>query len=138
MSALHTKGTYLKYKTSGGSPDYTKLCDIVNYPDMGSTPNKIDSTTLSELVMKTSILGLQESPDLEFEAMYNPTDYRAVKALKGQKLDLKLAFGDGDEDGAFTWSGQVDVYATGGGVDEVRKMMVIASAETEIEFTEGA
>lgn len=138
MAALHTKGTYLKYKETSGGLDYTKLCDIVSYPDMGASPNKIDSTTLSELVMKTSILGLQETPDLEFEAMYTPAEYRAIRALRGKTLDLKLCFGDNDEDGAFTWKGQVDVYASGGGVDEVRKMMVIASAETEIEFTEGA
>ena len=42
--------------------------------------------------------------------------------------------GQDGEHGIFEWSGEIDVYATGGGVDEVREMTVVLSAETEIKL----
>ena len=40
----------------------------------------------------------------------------------------------GTADGNFTWKGEVSVFVNGAGVDEVRKMTVTCSAETEIAF----
>ena len=34
---ISTYKTYLMYKTSSASTEYTKLCDISEYPDLGST-----------------------------------------------------------------------------------------------------
>lgn len=129
--AILTAGTYLMYKASGGST-YTKLCDITSFPDMGSTPSKIDVTDLSATGMKKNILGLQEAPDLTFEANYDKTTFTTIKALEGTVQEFQLQFGTDGEDGKFTWSGKLIVYATGGGVDEARKMTIAISAETEI------
>ena len=129
--AINTSNTILSYKTSSES-EFSKLCDIVNYPDMGSAPSKLDSTTLTATTMKTSILGLQEAPDITFEANYEKTSYTQIKALKGQQLTFQLAFGEDGADGKFTWNGTVEVYVTGGGVDEVRKMNIVCSVESEI------
>lgn len=128
---LSTAGTYLMYKaTEAGS--YTKLCDILNYPDTGSPPNKLDTTDLSQKVMKTFIFGLQESPDLTFEANYDETIYATIAALNGT-YSIALYFGDNTgTDGKYGWTGGFDVYINGGGVDEVRKMTVVCSATTAI------
>lgn len=127
--AVSTATTTLKYGTDGIS--YSKLCDIVNYPDLGSSPSKLDTTDLSQSTFKTSILGLQEVPDLTFEANYDEATYATISALTGTKY-FKLEFGTAD--GAFTWQGQVSIYAMGGGVDEVRKMTITCSASTPIVF----
>lgn len=131
--ALSTAKTYLMYKGKDGTPaDFEMLCPITSFPDMGSTPNKLDTTDLSAEKFKTSILGLQETPDLTFEANYDKTLYAKIDALAGKTYTFELQFGADGADGKFDWDGQVTIYATGGGVDEVRKMTIITSAETEI------
>lgn len=112
---------------------YVKLVDITNYPDMGSSPSKLDTTTLTNVAFKSNILGIQELPDFTFEALYQLSDYSALVALQDKSLCLQLMFGTAD--GKFTWQGKLAVYATGGGVDEVRKMQITLSAETPIVVT---
>lgn len=127
--ATTTANTILKYSVDGTL--FNKLVDIVSYPDMGSAPSKLDSTDLSATKFKTSILGLQEVPDLTFEANYDKTAYDLISGLT-DVYELQLIFNDG-ADGGLEWSGQVSVFINGGGVDEIRKMTVTCSAETEIQ-----
>jgi len=128
--AITTAITTLNYKLLVGD-SYAKLVDIVSYPDMGSTPSKLDTTDLSQAVFKTSILGLQEVPDLAFECNYDEAKYNLLKGLNATYF-FELVFGTAD--GAFTWQGQISVFANGAGVDEVRKMTVTLSASTAITF----
>lgn len=136
--AVSTATTTLKYTTDlvtpFDTPAPTKLVDIINYPDMGSTPSKLDTTDLSASTFKTSILGLQELPDLTFECNYDETAYNTISQLNAT-YHFVLEFGTDGADGAFSWNGQIRVYANGGGVDEVRKMTVVLSASTAITFT---
>lgn len=132
--AISTAITTLLYSTDAGVT-YTKLVDIKSYPDMGGSPSRLDTTDLSAEKFKTNILGLQETPDLTFEANFDADAYVAIEALAGTSYPFKLEFGDGGEFGSFTWTGQVTVFANGGGVDEVRSMTIDISAETEIVFT---
>ena len=129
MGALSTAKTYLYYDVTG---TMTKLLDIIDYPDLGSTPTKIDTTDLSATQYKTSILGLQEIPDLTFSANYDKTIYDTVASLVGTPQSFELWFGDAGADGIFAWDGDIAIYVTGGGVDESRKMQVILSASTAI------
>jgi hypothetical protein len=128
--ALHTAKTYLFYES--GVAVFTKLVDIVGYPDMGSAPNTLDTTDLSAEKMKTKIRGLQESPDLTFECNYDEDAYDLIDGLADTKKKFQLHFGTGGADGKFQWEGTVSVFVSGGGVDEVRKMTVTCVAETEI------
>lgn len=128
--ALSTAKTYLYYDSTG-TPTWTKLVDIINYPDLGSTPSKIDTTDLSQDKYKTNILGLQESPDLTFEANYDEDAYELISALSGEQ-DFQLWFGEAGANGKFQWSGNVSIFVMGGGVDEARKMQVTLSASTPI------
>lgn len=129
--AINTSGTHLMYKVLVGD-SYTKLVDIVNYPDMGSAPSKLDITDLSAVTFKTSILGLQEVPDLTFECNYDYTTYTTIAALTADGYFFQLQFGTDGVDGAYSWEGQISIFASGAGVDEVRKMQVTLSAATEI------
>lgn len=113
---------------------YVKLVDIVNYPDMGATPSKLDTTDLSAQKYKTSILGLQDIPDLTFECNYDKTAYATISALTGSQF-FKLYFGTDGAEGIFAWKGKISIFASGAGVDEVRKMTITLSAETALTFS---
>jgi len=115
--------------TTAGST-FTKLVDIVSHPDMGSSPSKLDTTTQTETKVKTSILGLQDAPDLTFEANYTKTSFNAIELIEDDYLAFKLDFGNSN--GGFLWEGRLSVFVVGGGVDEVRKTTITSSAETEI------
>lgn len=127
--AVSSANTTLSYSPDGTT--YTKLLDITDYPDLGAAPNKIDTTDLSQTVMKTFVLGLQESPDLNFGANFDKTVYATIAALNAS-YHFKLEFGTAGADGAFTWQGKISIFANGAGVDESRKMTVALSAETPI------
>lgn len=130
--AVSTATTTLNYKVLVGDT-FSKLCDIINYPDLGSTPSKLDTTDLSQSTFKTSILGLQELPDLTFEANYDEDVYNTISELTANSYYFQLMFGTAD--GKFEWQGQIRVYANGAGVDEVRKMTITLSASTAITFS---
>lgn len=129
--ATSTAITTLLYSTTS-TGTFTKLVDIVSYPDLGGTPSKLDTTDLSATKYKTSILGLQEIPDMTFECNYDSAAYETIDALGNTTHFFKLEFGTAGANGIFTWSGQASVFVSGSGVDEVRKMSVTLSAETPI------
>lgn len=130
--ATNTSNTVLTYSTTSNGT-YNKLCDIVSYPDLGSAPSKLDTTDLTQTANKTSILGLADAPDLTFDCNYDETAFNTINTLGTTTIYFfRLSFGTND--GKFEWSGQVRVFANGGGVDEVRKMTVITSAATPVTF----
>jgi hypothetical protein len=129
--AVSTAITTLNYKATTEA-SYAKLVDIISYPDMGASPSKLDTTDLTQPKYKTSILGLQEVPDLTFECNYDETAYATIADLEGDELFFELAFGAAGANGSITRKGQVSIFINGGGVDEVRKMTVTCSASTPI------
>lgn len=137
LNIAFTNGTCLGLTPNATSANtlagvaYAKLVDILNYPDLGSAPSKLDTTTLSDPKYKTNMLGLQETPDFSFECNYDETKINTIAGLTGN-YGFQLVFGT--TDGQFTWNGQVQAFAVGGGVDEVRKMNVITSASSAVVF----
>jgi hypothetical protein len=129
--AINTAVTTLNYKLTD-IEEYASLVDIISYPDMGSAPSKLDTTDLTAETLKTSVLGLQDVPDLTFEANYDEAKYNTIAGLTASEYFFQLVFGTAD--GTFTWKGQVRIYTMGGGVDEVRKMTIVLSASTPIVF----
>lgn len=128
--ALSSAGTYL-FCDKTGAGTFTKLLDIINYPDMGSTPTRIDTTDLSQTEFMTNILGLQDTPDLTFEANYDATIYAEIRAMT-DKYDFQIHFGTDGVDGKFEWNGDIKIFIMGAGVNESRKMQVTISASTPI------
>lgn len=119
---------------------YTKLADIKSFPDLGGAPEMLETTTLSDS-METYITGVQSQDALEFELNYTKALYKTLKALEGESENYAVWFGgtgsgdtfvpDGSA-GKFKWTGQLSVWVTGGGVNEVVGMTVSISPSTEI------
>ena len=140
--AENTYGTYLMKGTGTGTITYSKLCDIKDYPDLGGSPEMLETTTLSDK-MQTFILGIQKSDSLEFTCNYDKTTYTTLKGLEGQELDLAIYFGGTEsggvvtptgDNGKFKFKGSLSVHLTGKGVNEVREMVITIAASTVIDF----
>lgn len=140
--AISTYKVYLMHKASA-SGDYAKLVDIKEFPDMGGTPEMLETTTLSDPI-QTFIKGIQtlDSSGLQFTANYDKTDFTTLKALESDN-DHQFAvwFGaatsgstdtpDGS-DGKFEFKGSLSVYPNGGGVNEVINMTISIAPSTPI------
>ena len=132
--ATSTYKTYLMYKPSGS---YTKLLDIKSYPDLGGSPELLETTTLSD-AMRTNILGIQSNDSMEFTCNYDKTKYTLIKGLSGTQ-QFAIFFGSetagSASDGTFYFSGEIDVHVNGGEVNAVREMTVTIAASTPISTT---
>lgn len=138
--AINTYKTALMKKGSGTS--YEKLVDIKSYPDLGGTPEMLETTTLSDKA-QTYIPGIDSTDALEFTANYTKADYEKLLALKGQEIELAVWFGGTESagvftptgaDGKFEFKGYVSVVATGGDVNAVREMTISIAPASTIEY----
>ena len=142
--AISTYKVFLmKGVTSEGTTTWSKLIDIKDFPDLGGSPELLETTTLSDK-MQTYIPGIQSLDALEFTANYTKTDYTSLKALEGTEADFAVWFGgtesaggvvtpDGSN-GKFKFKGALSVYASGGGVNEVVDMTITIAPSTPIEM----
>lgn len=123
--------TYKSFLMHEASSKWEKLIDIKSFPDLGGTPELIETTTLSDAAT-TNIMGIQSLDALEFECNYTLADYTRIQALAGQDLDFAVWLGNAGADGKFAFKGQLAVYVNGGGVNEVVNMTVSIAASTSI------
>lgn len=142
--AISTYKIFLMQSADGKST-WEKLIDIKDFPDLGGTPEMLETTTLSD-GMQTYIPGIQSLDALEFTANYNLEDYKKLKGMKGTEKHLAVWFGgteSGDTvtptgaDGKFKFKGQLSVYPVGGGVNEVVDMKITIAPSTPITLDEG-
>jgi hypothetical protein len=119
---------------------YGKLIDIKDFPDLGGAPEMLETTTLSDGA-QTYILGIQSQDALEFTANYTKSDYDTLKALEGTELDLAVWFGGTvangvatptGSDGKYEFKGELTVFISGGGVNEVVDMTISIAPKTVI------
>ena len=136
--------TYKVFLMKKGTSDYEKLVDIKDFPDLGGSPEMLETTTLSDK-MQTYIPGIQSLDALEFNANYTKDKYTELKALEGQELNLSVWFGGTEtandvtptgNDGKFNFKGQLSVFVVGGGVNEVVGMTVAIAPSTPITVGE--
>lgn len=139
--AISTYKVFLMKKGTGDT--YAKLVDIKDYPDLGGSPEMLETTTLSDK-MQTFIEGIQQLDALEFTANYTKADYETLKALEGTQTDFAVWFGATESqgvltpsgsDGKFSFKGTLSVFVNGGGVNEVVDMTITIAPSTII--TEG-
>lgn len=134
--------TYKVFLMKKGASTYEKLIDIKDFPDLGGSPEMLETTTLSDK-MQTYIAGIQSLDALEFTANYTKNDYTTVKALAdGTEHDFAVYFGGTEDsngevtptgtDGKFTFKGYLSVFVTGGGVNEVVGMTISIAPSTVI------
>lgn len=135
--AISTYKVFLMHKVSSS---YEKLIDIKEFPDLGGESEMLETTTLSDR-MQTYISGIQSLDALSFTSNYTLEDYKKLKALEGKSEEYAVWFGGteaGDTvtptgtDGKFKFTGQLSVYANGGGVNEVIGMTTSIAPSTPI------
>lgn len=135
--AISTYKIFLMKKTSD---TWGKLIDIKDFPDLGGSPELLETTTLSDK-MQTYIPGIQSLDALEFTANYTKADYTSLKALEGVENEYAVWFGGTESgetvtptgsEGKFKFTGALSVYASGGGVNEVVGMTITIAPSTPI------
>ena len=138
--------TYKIFLMQKNEDAWEKLIDIKEFPDLGGTPEMLETTTLSDK-MQTYIPGIQSIDALEFTSNYTLQDYKKLKALEGQDKEYAVWFGGteaGDtvtptgSDGKFKFNGQLSVFPVGGGVNEVVDMTITIAPSTPISLDEQA
>lgn len=136
--AISTYKIFLMKK--GDQSAYEKLIDIKEFPDLGGSPEMLETTTLSDS-MQTYIPGIQSLDALEFTANYTLADFTALKALDGVENNYAVWFGGTESggvltptgsDGKFEFKGQLSVFPVGGGVNEVVNMTITIAPSTPI------
>lgn len=141
--AISTYKVFLMESTDGRTT-WTKVIDIKDFPDLGGTPEMLETTTLSD-GMQTYIPGIQSLDVLEFTSNYTLEDYKKLKGMKGTEKHFAVWFGgteSGDTvtptgtDGKFKFKGQLSVYPVGGGVNEVVDMKISIAPSTPITMAE--
>lgn len=98
MNRLSANNTKISYKSTGDS--FTELEYLMEVPEFGGTPEKIDVTVLSDSVKKY-IPGIKDLGDLVFKFLYdNSTEQSNYRVLKGladanTTATFKLEYPDG-------------------------------------------
>ena len=132
--AISTYGISLMYKATDGDT-YTRLIPIKDFPDMGGTPELLEVTSLSDS-MQVYIPGIRSLDALEFTANYTLADFKKIKAMEGKDTAFAVWFGADGADGKFEFNGQISVFPTGGGVNEVVGMTISIAPSTPITMAE--
>lgn len=136
--------TYKIFLMMKKDTSYEKLIDIKDFPDLGGSPEMLETTTLSDK-MQTYIPGIQSLDALEFTANYTKEDFTNLKALEGVEHEFAVWFGGTEEanvltptgtDGKFQFKGQLSAFPVGGGVNEVVDMTVTIAPSTPISMAE--
>lgn len=136
--------TYKIFLMMKKDTSYEKLIDIKDFPDLGGSPEMLETTTLSDK-MQTYIPGIQSLDALKFTANYTKEDFTKLKALEGVEHEFAVWFGGTEEanvltptgtDGKFQFKGQLSAFPVGGGVNEVVDMTVTIAPSTPISMAE--
>lgn len=136
--------TYKIFLMMKKDTSYEKLIDIKDFPDLGGSPEMLETTTLSDK-MQTYIPGIQSLDALEFTANYTKEDFTKLKALEGVEYEFAVWFGGIEDanvltptgtDGKFQFKGQLSAFPVGGGVNEVVDMTVTIAPSTPISMAE--
>ena len=142
--AISTYKTYLMQgTTSQSTTTYTKLVDIVDFPDIGGSPESIDVTTLSDPNYR-QIPGIQTGDSMEFTCNYDQTTFSLLKTIEaaGQVGKYGVFFGgttssDYGSAGKFTFDARLTVHVQGAGVNEAVRMIVTLYVDSAIAFNAG-
>jgi hypothetical protein len=135
--AISSYKTFLMCKKESA---FEKLVDIKNFPDLGGSPEMLETTTLSD-GMQTYIPGIQSLDGLEFTANYDKTDFDTLKAMEGKEFDFSVWFGGTatggtvtptGENGKFDFKGYLSVFPVGGDVNAVVDMTISIAPSSPI------
>ena len=129
--------SFLMHKKEGA---YEKLVDIKNYPDIGGSPETLETTTLSD-AMQTHINGIQSSEAMEYTINYDSEIFDTIADMKGTEQEFAVWFGGTEEagivtptgdEGKFEFKGFISIRVSGKGVNEVREAVISIAPSTVI------
>lgn len=135
--AISSYQAYLMKGTGTGTLTYTKLVDIKEFPNLGGSPETLETTTLSDSA-RTYIDGLQDQEAMEFTCNYTKTDFTTLKGLEGTETNFAVWFGadssgqPNGNNGKFSFKAKPSVYVKGSGVNEVVDMVLTLIPTTVI------
>lgn len=146
--ASSTYKTFLMLGTTSGSGSsvtttYSKLIDIIDFPDIGGSAEQIDVTTLSDK-MRHYVNGVQQNESMNFTANYDKTDYTTLNTHVGQKKKYSVWFGGTESNGVVTPTGdlgkfdfeaEMSVFVNGAGVNQARTVTMTMALQSDIAFT---
>lgn len=133
--------TFLMHKKAEA---YEKLVDIKDFPDLGGSPEMLETTTLSDS-MQTYIEGIQSQDALEFTINYDLETYKTITAMKGVETDFSVWFGGSEagdvvtptgDEGKFNFKGYISIRVGGKGVNEVKEATISIAPSTPITLGE--
>ena len=143
--AISTFKAFLMKKGTSGET-YTKLIDIKSFPNLGGTPESLETTTLSDPA-RTYIPGIKSQEPLEFTANYTKDEYTALKALEGTEAPYAVRFGGTESagevtptgsDGKFEFNGTLSVSVNSGDVNAVVGMTISILPSSPVEMSSGS
>lgn len=128
-SALN--GSKLEYKENS---TYKQIYGLANIPDIGGTPNRIDTTDLDNTKFETSILGLQPALQLDFDFnMEDPSATANIKLVSDMEdtekvYDFRLTYKNGI---TVDFSSEVRTTLVGGASGDLSKFTLHLAPESE-------
>ena len=138
--AMNSYGVFLMQEKAGSSGQFEKLVDIKDFPDIGGTPEMLETTTLSNRG-RTYIPGIDNNDNMEFTVNYTLDDYKKLKALKGKKTKFGIWIGGSESEGTITptgsegkwdFDGYLSVTVKGADVNKVLEMTVSIAPASDI------
>ncbi|MEZ7758047.1 phage tail tube protein [Granulicatella adiacens] len=131
-------GITLKYGESEEAVN-SLIPELKEVPSLGTTPEKVENTTLSDKVKKYE-QGIGDAGELEYKLKYlnkdaNSTYRKMRKFMEGGKVVFfEQEYPDGTK---VKFSGQVSVEISGGGVNAVIETTLKITLRSELVFTDG-
>lgn len=133
-------GATLSYKEKGGTGDYVNLPGLKELPEMGTDPEKVDNTCLTDK-NKQYENGIGDAGDMKYKFKYDNTSatspFRVMRAA--QAANKVLSFKETLADGSVAeYDAQVSVKRTGGGVNGVIEFDLSMAVQSNFTFTDPA
>lgn len=135
MAGIATIDTKLLYKNGGVS--FKEIEDLMEVPELGGDPEKIDVTTLTDKTKKY-IPGVKDLGDLQFKFLYDnstvDSNYRILKGLEDKKevTSFKVQYPDGT---AHEFDALVNVKMDAAAVNAPLTFVASFSLQSEIKTT---
>ena len=100
MARMTANNTKISYKSGAEAATFTELEYLMEVPEFGGAPEKIDVTTLADKV-KQYVPGTKDLGDLVFKFLYDNSsesaNYRVLKKMEddGTAATFKIEYPDG-------------------------------------------
>ena len=134
MAGTSFNETKISYK-EGKMTDYKEIELLMEVPEIGGDPEKIDVTTLSDK-HKKYIPGISDLGDLNFVFLYDnstaTSNYRELKKLQDENkiASFKVEYPDGS---GHEFDAYVSVKIAGGGVNTAKTFTASMFLQSEIK-----